>query len=118
VSLADDFWVLGSVLPRGGGAFEIIHPGRYLIAPLARSGISGGQAQDAPASNPTQDEDLADATLDGAPLSNGRVEMKIGLHRLQTSRGCRPAVVWIGPRRDRACRLDDRGHRMLFFNWY
>src|SRR5439155_23467172 len=28
VSLADAFWVLGKLLPPGGGSFKIIHPGR------------------------------------------------------------------------------------------
>src|SRR5262249_1524118 len=41
VSLADDFWVLGKVLPGGGGTFEISHPGRYRISTLEGSDLAG-----------------------------------------------------------------------------
>src|SRR5262249_28866552 len=41
VAISDDFWVLGKVLPAGGGSFEIVHPGRYRVSSLAGSDLAG-----------------------------------------------------------------------------
>ena len=118
VSLADDFWVLGKVLPAGGGTFQIFHPGRYRISSLqgsdlAEAGPGGSGRLPIPA-----DEASFMATLDGAPVSSRPVELTVGRHRLESKPGCQPAVVWVGPRRDRVGGLSQSDHRFLFVNWY
>jgi hypothetical protein len=118
VPVADDFWVLGKVLPAGGGTFEVVHPGRYRISSLQESdlaetcGVSGAQL-------PVRlDEASFSATLDGAPVTSRPVELMVGEHRIECKAGCQPAVVWVGPKLDRVGRLSERDHRLLFVNWY
>ena len=63
VPLADDFKVLGSVLPAGGGNFEIFHPGRYCIVPAESLPMQGN------ATNAPQSEGAISGALDGATKS-------------------------------------------------
>ena len=118
VALADDFWVLGKVLPAGGGTLKIFHPGRYRISSL--------QGSDLPAecprlswqpAGPSKQESFT-AILDGVRISSGPVELTAGTHRIECDTACQPAVVWVGPKRDRAGPLSPRDHRLLFVNWY
>ena len=118
VPVADDFWVLGKVLPAGGGTFEVVHPGRYRISSLQESdlaetcGVSGAQL---PA---RLEEGSFTATLDGVSVTSGPVELTVGVHRIECKPGCQPAVVWVGPKLERIGRLSERDHRLLFVNWY
>jgi hypothetical protein len=118
VSVADDFWVLGKVLPAGGATFEVIHPGRYRISSLQDSDLAES-CRVSGAQNPARlEERNFTATLDGAPVTTGPVELTVGEHRIECKPGCQPAVVWVGPKRDRIGRLSERDHRLLFVNWY
>jgi hypothetical protein len=118
VALADDFRVLGKVLPAGGGTFQVFHPGRYRISSLQESDLAES-CRVSGAQNPARLEAGSfTATLDGAPLTGGPVELTVGEHRLECKPGCQPAVVWVGPRLDRVGRLSERDHRLLFVNWY
>jgi hypothetical protein len=118
VALADDFWVLGKVLPASGGAFEVVHPGRYRISPLQGSDLEEKYIRDFGKSITPSDEASFTATLDGAPVSSRPVELTVGTHRIQSKPDCQPAVVWVGPKLDRVGRLSQSDHRLLFLNWY
>ena len=118
VPLADDFWVLGKVLPAGGGSFQIFHAGRYRIDSLRGSGVAvdaggGWETVLAPA-----EAGKFTATLDGAPASDQPVELGLGTHRIECPSGVSPAVVWVGPRLDQVVGLTQSDHKSLFVNWY
>jgi hypothetical protein len=118
VSVADDFWVLGKVLPAGGGTLEIIHPGRYRISSLQESDLAE-TCRASVAQLPVRlDEASFTVTVDGAPVSSRPVELTVGKHRIECKPGCQPAVVWVGPKLDRIGRLSQSDHRLLFVNWY
>jgi hypothetical protein len=118
VPLADDFWVLGKVLPTGGGTFEIVHPGRYCISSLQESDLAETSRVSVAQLPVRLDEGSFSATLDGAPVSSRPVELTVGKHRIECKPDCQPAVVWVGPKRDRIGRLSQSDHRLLFVNWY
>lgn len=118
VSVADDFWVLGKVLPAGGGTFEIVHPGRYCISSLQESDLAETSRVSMAQLPVRLDEGSFTATLDGAPVSSRPVELTVGRHRIDCKPYCQPAVVWVGPKRDRIGRLSQSDHRLLFVNWY
>ena len=118
VSLTDDFWVLGKVLPAGGGAFEIVHPGRYRISSLQGSDLAGTYPEGLAGLIAPLEEDSFIGTLDGVPLSKRPVVLTVGTHRIETKPDCQPAVVWMGPQQDRMGRLGDSDHRYLFLRSY
>jgi hypothetical protein len=118
VSVADDFWVLGKVLPAGGGTFEIVHPGHYRISSLQESDLEETSRVSVAQLPVRLDEGSFTATLDGAPVASGSVELTVGKHRIECKPDCQPAVVWVGPKRDRIGRLNQSDHRLLFVNWY
>lgn len=118
VSVADDFWVLGKVLPAGGGTFEIVHPGRYRISSLQESDLAETCRVSVAQSPARLEEGSFTATLDGAPVASRPVELTVGEHRIECKPGCQPSVVWVGPKLDRIGRLSQRDHRLLFVNWY
>jgi hypothetical protein len=118
VSLNDAFWVLGKVLPAGGGTFEVVHPGRYRISSLEGSDLAGTYPDGmAGLMAPVVDGSLI-GTLDGVPLSKRPVELTVGTHRIETKPDCQAAVVWMGPRKERIGRLGGGDHRFLFVRWY
>lgn len=117
VPLADDFWVLGKVLPAGGGPFQIYHPGRYRISSLQGSDLAGECQGSSGRVRPSNEASFT-ATLDGLPVTSRPVELTVGTHRIQSKPDCQPAVVWVGPNRDRVGRLSQSDHRLLFVNWY
>jgi hypothetical protein len=118
VALADDFWVLGKVLPSGGGSFQISHAGRYRISPLHGSDLAAEDPGDSQVSTELPKQPIFTATLDGAPVPNQPVELAVGTHRIESQPGVEPAVVWVGPKRDRVGRLSQSDHKALFVNWY
>jgi hypothetical protein len=118
VPLTDDLWVLGKVLPAGGGTFEIVHAGRYRISSLEGSDLAGTYPEGLAGLLAPMVEGTLSGTLDGAPLTNRPVELTVGTHRIETQAADRPAVVWIGPRQERIGRLGDSDHRLLFMRWY
>ncbi|MBP1771699.1 MAG: hypothetical protein H6P99_862 [Holophagaceae bacterium] len=103
VPLADDFWVLGAVLPPGGGSYEVVHPGRYFVAAVH----SGGK-----------NEPLAPVFLDGLTLKGEAVPLSLGTHAISCAPGTRPMVVWLGPRLNQVPNLGRGDHLRLFVNWY
>jgi hypothetical protein len=118
VSLSDDFWVLGKMLPAGGGTFEIVHPGRYRISSLEGSDLAGTYPDGLAGLMAAVVEGSLIGTLDGVPLSKRPVELTVGTHRIETKPDCQPAVVWMGPRKERIGRLGGSDHRFLFIRWY
>ncbi|MGO8925443.1 MAG: hypothetical protein ACLQU3_00765 [Limisphaerales bacterium] len=118
VAVADDFWVLGKVLPAGGGTFQIFHAGRYRISSLQSSDLAAEGSDSSGRKAAPSDEANFTATLDGAPVSSRPAELTVGEHRIECKPGCQPAVVWVGPKLDRVGRLSQSDHRRLFFNWY
>lgn len=104
LALADDCFVLGGVLPPGGGTFNCLHAGRYLIQPLDLVGaaVSKGGMR-----------------VDNRPFGSGSVlELAAGPHEIQTEEGARIQAIWVGPRLSAPPALPNRDHRQLFVNWY
>lgn len=118
VPLADDFWVLGTKLPPGGGTFEIIHPGRYQIRAKEASCILGTVEYNSMGLVVPPVKTNCVGTLDGQPLPTKAVELTVGTHRIETTPDCEPTVVWLGPKLDQLRPVVDRDHRWLFVNWY
>lgn len=118
VPLADDFWVLGTKLPPGGGTFEIIHPGRYQIRAKEASSIMGTTERNEMGLVLPPARTNCVGTLDGQPLPVKGVELTVGQHRIETTPDCEPTVVWLGPKLDQLRPLGDQDHRLLFVNWY
>ena len=118
VPVADDFWVLGQVLPAGGGVFEVVHPGRYRISSLQASDLAEDRLGASGRSLASSDEGSFTATLDGVPVSSRPVELTVGTHRIESKPDCQAAVVWVGPKLDRVGPLSQSDHRLLFVNWY
>lgn len=103
VPLADDFWVLGGVLPEGGGTYEVVHPGRYLLL--------GMDAQGAPAPEPG-------GQVDGKPAGSTPIRLERGTHQIRMAPGLRPTLLWVGPKLQGLPRLGGGDHLQLFVNWY
>ncbi len=103
ISLADDFWVLGAVLPPGGGRYEVVHPGRYLLAGLHE----GGKL-----------ESLASGYLDDQQIRENVLPLALGIHEVSSSPDVRPVVIWMGPRLNQVPNLGRGDHIRLFVNWY
>jgi hypothetical protein len=118
VSLNDDFWVLGKVLPAGGGTFEVVHPGRYRVSSLEGSDLAGTYPDGMAGLMAPVVEGSLIGTLDGVPLSKRPVELTVGTHRIETKPDCQAAVVWMGPRKERIGRMGGGDHRFLFRRWY
>jgi hypothetical protein len=118
VSLTDDFWVLGKVLPAGGGTFEVVHPGRYRVSSLEGSDLAGTYPDGVAGLMAPVVEGSLIGALDGVPLSKRPVELTVGTHRIETKPDCQAAVVWMGPRKERIGRLGGSDHRFLFVRWY
>jgi hypothetical protein len=116
VPLSDDFWVLGTALPPGGGGFDVRRAGRYRISTLEDSGLYGASGANRPA--PADGGIPAGSTLDGARFAGGVVALAAGRHILKTAAACQAAAVWTGPRLERPPRLGWSDHRRLFVNWY
>jgi hypothetical protein len=118
VAVTDDFWVLGKLLPAGGGTFQIYHPGRYRISSLQGSDLAGECQRGSGRLLSSSDEASFTASLDGVPVASRPVELTVGEHRIECKPDCQPAVVWVGPKLDRVGRLSQSDHRLLFVNWY
>jgi hypothetical protein len=118
VAMADDFWVLGKVLPAGGGSFEIIHPGRYRISTLAGSDLPGTYPEGLSSITTPEEQGDLKGSIDGAPLKGQTVELAAGAHQIETSADSQAAVVWVGPQLERIHRMRQSDHRLLFVNWY
>jgi hypothetical protein len=99
--LADDLWVLGQVLPKGGGSWTSLRRGRYVA--LLASGPPGP----------------ATVEIDGARVRTGDpVVLSEGKHAVVAAAEASPAVLWLGPRLDALPALENADHRQLFVNWY
>jgi hypothetical protein len=112
VALANDFTVLGKILPPGGGSFEIFHAGRYCVVPAASLGGT------MPTNSAVAINDPVAGSLDGVGFSNNPVELTVGTHRLESAGKTELAVVWVGPNLERVPLLVARHHDNLFRNWY
>lgn len=102
IPLADDFWVLGQILPAGGGRYLVVHPGRYQI--LGRQGTQYGP--------------MPSGTLDGHPLEGKIKELGLGQHEFSCPPDIQPLVVWVGPRAEGLPGIGPGNHLRLFVNWY
>jgi len=121
VPLTDDFMVLGTLLPAGGGTFQVFHAGRYHITSAAGSHIVGTYA-------PPRDlkEELAEpkvepplvGTVDGIALNGRPIELSVGTHRIECAPDQNAAVAWVGPHLDEVPRIPGGNHHLLFVNWY
>jgi len=116
--LADDFWVLGTVLPPAGGAFQIVHSGRYRVYAVGSAQTESRSKLESGSALVTQRLVPLQGTLDGKPLVAGPIELPIGMHVVE----CPPervyAIVWLGPRLSGIPQIGEGDHRTLFVNWY
>jgi hypothetical protein len=121
VSMADDFMVLGSLLPAGGGTFQIYHAGRYRLTSAEGSNIIGTYEQPKnikeALAKPKEEPPLT-GTVDGVPLNGRPVELSVGTHRLECAPGQTAAVAWVGPHLDQVQRMPGNNRQTLFVNWY
>jgi hypothetical protein len=118
VELSDDIWVLGEVLPPGGGTFQVIRAGRYRIAARETSDLLGTYPEGLAGLIIPKYEPGIEGTIDGAALAGRPVNLAAGSHRLQCAPGARPAIVWVGPSLERLPRLGQGDHQAIFHNWY
>jgi hypothetical protein len=121
VPMADDFMVLGSLLPAGGGTFQVYHAGRYRITSAAGSNIIGTYVEPKnikEALAPQKPEPPLTGTVDGVPLNGRPVELSVGTHRIECAPGQSAAVAWVGPHLDEVPRMAGNNHHLLFVNWY
>jgi hypothetical protein len=121
VPLAGDFMVLGTLLPPGGGSFEVYHAGRYHITSAAGSNIVGTYPEPKnwkeAFAQPQEELPLA-GTLDGVPLNGRPIELAVGTHRIACAPDQKAAVAWVGPHLEKIARIPEGDHRFLFVNWY
>ena len=121
VSIADDFMVLGSQLPAGGGTFQVFHAGRYRITSAEGSNIVGTYPEPKRIKDmfaPQPEVPPLAGTIDGVPLNDHPVELSVGTHRIECSAGTKAAVVWVGPHLDKVPHSPGQDHHLLFVNWY
>ena len=121
VPVSAEFWILGKLLPAGGGDFTVLHTGRYRITAAQGSNLFGTYAQpenliESMAPEP-KIPPLA-GTLDGVPLNGKPLELAAGRHHLDCASGTRAAVCWLGPQLDSIPRMSGGDRRSLFVNWY
>lgn len=102
IPLADDFLVLGQVLPAGGGTYAVLHAGRYRVYGMAGGGL----------------RELPEATVDDQPAGELPVELAAGSHEIRCPPDIEPVVLWVGPNLRGLPDLGDGDHRRLFVNWY
>jgi len=117
VPLAEDFWALGKILPIGGGAFEVIHPGRYQITSADASNIRGTYVSPKnlmETSEPQAKFPPLIGTLDGIAFDGKPVELAAGNHEFKCASGTHPAVAWLGPHLDRIQRMSPGDRHELF----
>jgi hypothetical protein len=101
--LADDFWVLGSVLDSGGGPWTCMHGGRYQI-------LMGCQAEGTPARS---------LQVDGQTMADrSALALTPGPHEIRSSPPGKILVVWLGPSLTEMPQVSPGDHRDLFVNWY
>jgi len=118
VTVADDFLVLGTVLPPGGGAVRILKEGRYRISRLEDSDLAGTFPEGLAGALSESKSEPVPGTFDGAPVSIHPVELAPGAYELKTDPDCAVAVVWVGPQMERLQRQSKGDHARLFWNWY
>lgn len=118
VPLSDELWVLGKILARGGGAFEVQHAGRYRLSTLGGSDLADTYPNGIQALLTPEETGALSGSLDGLPLTNQVVRLSAGVHQLQCAQDTQPAVVWLGPEKSRIHRVPNAAHQLLFINWY
>lgn len=121
VPVSAEFWILGKLLPAGGGDFTVLHAGRYRITSAEGSNLFGTYAQPEnllESIAPEPKAPLLAGTLDGVPLNGKPVELTVGRHHLDCAAGARAAVCWLGPQLDGIPRMSGGDRRSLFVNWY
>jgi hypothetical protein len=118
VSVADDLWVLGNILPSTGGSFDILHPGRYRICKLDASNLAHTYPDGLKGYLSPEKDGKVTGVIDDVPVTTEVVELSAGTHRLDAAEGSQIAVVWVGPHLNRLRRLPPCDHRDLFYTWY
>jgi hypothetical protein len=121
VSIADDFMVLGTQLPAGGGTFEVYHAGHYLLTSAEGSNIIGTYEEPKTlreSLKPRVEPPALIGTIDGKPFDGKPVELSVGTHRIECGADHKPAVEWVGPHMDKLPRLMGMDRHRLFVNWY
>ena len=106
IPLSDEFWLLGGTLERGGGTFEVVHPGRYIVMLSTQASQIGVEPTGPP------------IVVDGKAAIDGIVHLTEGPHSIECPPEAMATVVWIGPTLRELPRIGPGDHRRLFVNWY
>ena len=101
VPLADDFWVLGTRLPDGGGAFRALRTGRYILLAAAQGQVASPQV-----------------TVDGTSVASTILNLSAGSHDIRLAPDSAVTVVWLGPTLNKLPVISPGNHNTLFRNWY
>lgn len=120
VPIADDIWILGEILPSGGGTFNVIHPGRYQITSAEASNVRGAYAPKGPneSTAPEPKVPRLTGTLEGVPFDKISAELAAGHHQFNCDASTRPAVAWLGPSLERVPQIDAGDRHHLFVKWH
>ena len=102
ISLADDFLVLGKVLPSGGGVYQVVRDGHYAVL-----GLHDGVLIP-----------LQEGWVNGAPLSEDPIRLQVGFLDIRCKGSVQPVVAWVGPTLKMLPKVPQSGHERLFVNWY
>lgn len=95
IALSDDLWVLGRVLPPGGGRYDVLHPGRYVVVRWVDGKLKSAEA-----------------------LLSAPVTLAVGPLTIRTEAGVQPAVVWVGPTLPGLPAIGNGYHQRVFRNFY
>jgi hypothetical protein len=100
--LADDFWVLGTQSPPGGGDFHTLRSGRYQVFP------ANGKWQQSP----------PDLAVDGEQVHSDILMLPAGTHTIKTAKDVPVTIIWLGPKLNGLPTISAGNHRTFFANWY
>jgi hypothetical protein len=88
--LSDDLWVLGRVLGPGGGDYEVLHPGRYMVL----------------------------RSVGGGPVSSVALTLAAGTVRIDSAPEQQTRVMWVGPTLAALPGMGTAYHQHLFRHFY
>jgi hypothetical protein len=90
LALSDDLWVLGRVLGPGGGDYEVLHPGRYMVL----------------------------RSVGGGPVSSVALTLAAGTVRIDSAPEQQTRVMWVGPTLAALPGMGTAYHQHLFRHFY
>jgi hypothetical protein len=90
LALSDDLWVLGRVLGPGGGDYQVLHPGRYMVL----------------------------RSVGGRQVSSEALTLAAGTVHIRSAPELQTAVMWVGPALPGLPGIGKAYHQHLFRHFY